>query len=182
MTTPFMAEIRMFAGNFAPRSWAFCAGQVISLSQNTALFSLLGTTFGGDGMSTFKLPDFRGRVPVGTGDGPLLTPMTLGQVAGTETTSILTTNLPAHNHQLYVGSEAGTQNTPTTGLMLAASNQRDAQFVEQANAGTPVALNASGGSFPGTGYTGSAVPISIVQPYLAMNFIIATQGVYPSRN
>src|SRR5690349_13883210 len=100
MSEPFIGEIIMFAGNFAPRGWAFCQGQILSIAQNTALFSILGTTYGGNGQTTFALPDFRGRVPVGQGQGPGLSSYVLGEVSGTESTTLLTTNMPVHNHGL----------------------------------------------------------------------------------
>src|SRR5687767_4659649 len=98
MAEPFIAQITLFAGNFAPRGWAFCQGQILSIAQNTALFSLLGTTYGGDGQTTFALPDLRGRVPVGTGQGPGLSPYQAGQKSGVENTTLLSTQMPAHVH------------------------------------------------------------------------------------
>src|SRR6478672_10112699 len=98
MSEPFLAEIIMFAGNFAPRGWAFCQGQILSIAQNTALFSLLGTTYGGNGQTTFALPDLRGRVPVGTGQGPGLSNYDLGQVSGSESVTLTVSQMPAHNH------------------------------------------------------------------------------------
>src|SRR6476660_4017904 len=102
-----IAEIRLFAGNFAPRSWAFCAGQILSIAQNTALFALLGTTYGGNGQTTFALPDFRGRIAVGTGSGPGLPIMDLGEVAGEPTHTLITTEMPAHNHTVAIGAYNG---------------------------------------------------------------------------
>src|SRR5215510_14547912 len=98
MSEPFLGEIIMFGGNFAPRGWAKCQGQLMSISQNSALFSILGTTFGGDGVTTFGIPDLRGRSPLGDGTGPGLAPMVLGEIAGVESKTLLTTNMPAHNH------------------------------------------------------------------------------------
>src|SRR6187399_1257120 len=112
MSEPFLAEIVMFAGNFAPRGWAFCQGQILAISQNTALFSLLGTTYGGNGQTTFALPDLRGRVPVGTGQGPGLPTMDLGQVGGEPTHTLITTEMPAHQHALPCSADDATQGSP----------------------------------------------------------------------
>lgn len=175
MSQPFVAEIKMFAGNFAPRGFAFCAGQTMSISQNSALFALLGTTYGGNGTVTFGLPDLQGRVPMGAGAGSGLTSRAWGEKAGGETTSILTSNLPQHTHPLLGSANVGTQNAPVPNAMLAQSSQRDAQFVDLSGAGALVSMGP-------TGIAGGNVPISIVQPYLAIYFIIALQGVFPSRN
>src|SRR4051812_19628298 len=102
MSEPFLAEIMIFAGNFAPRGWAFCNGQILSIAQNTALFSLLGTTYGGNGQTTFALPDLRGRVPIGVGQGPGLSSISLGEVGGTENVTLLTTQMPMHDHTATV--------------------------------------------------------------------------------
>src|SRR5437899_12703586 len=115
--TPFIGEIVMFAGNFAPRGWAFCNGQILSIAQNTALFSILGTTYGGNGQTTFALPDLRGRVPMHPGQGPGLTNHTLGEVAGSETTTLLSSNMPQHTHALNCNSAAGTQPSPSSGFL-----------------------------------------------------------------
>lgn len=176
-----IAEIRMFAGNFAPNSWAFCSGQLLSIAQNTALFSLLGTTYGGNGQTTFALPDFRGRTPVGTGQGPGLADVLLGEVSGTPTVTLLTTNMPAHNHtvtgSLTMGSKngAGDSISPTGNYpaSVAGSNlystTQDAQMAP---------LNGSLSAGP----TGGNQPISIMPPYLGMNLIICMFGIFPSRN
>src|SRR5690349_24008377 len=113
MSEPFIAEIVLFAGNFAPRGWAFCQGQILSIAQNTALFSLLGTTYGGNGQTTFALPDLRGRVPIGTGQGPGLAPIDLGQVAGNPSVTLTVNNMPAHNHQATT-TVAVTSSNPTS--------------------------------------------------------------------
>src|SRR5690242_20434903 len=121
-----IAEIRMFAGNFAPRGWAFCQGQILSIAQNTALFSLLGTTYGGNGQTTFGLPDFRGRTAVGTGQGPGLPSITLGELAGEPTHTLIITEMPAHNHatqtQVNANSAEGTAFTPTGGIWATSPN------------------------------------------------------------
>lgn len=178
---PFIGEIKMFAGTFAPRGYAFCNGQLISISQNTALFSLLGTTYGGDGVNTFGLPDLRGRVPLGQGSGPGLTPRTWGEVTGTENVTLISTNLPPHTHTVSLSPPAttslGTAMEPGPGAIPAASNQRNAQYAPSASANTTLP-----GGNGNTGSTGSSSPFSVMQPSLAVSFIIALEGVYPSRN
>lgn len=176
-----IAEIRMFAGNFAPNSWAFCQGQILSIAQNTALFSLLGTTYGGNGQTTFALPDFRGRTPVGTGQGPGLPSVSLGEVSGAPTTTLLTTNMPAHTHavtgSLTMGAKngAGDSISPTGNYpaSVAGSNlystTQDAQMA---------ALNGT----LTVGLAGGSQPFSIMPPYLGMNIIICLFGIFPSRN
>ena len=170
-----IGEIRMFAGNFAPRNWAFCAGQLLSISQNTALFSILGTTYGGNGQTTFALPDLRGRVPVGTGTGPGLPSVNLGEVSGTPTVTLLVSNLPAHNHPLNAVTEAGSSATPT-GNLLANTGALDKEYAPAAG-NTATAMGATA-----IGNTGSSTPINNMQPYLGMNYIICLFGIFPSRN
>ncbi|MEP1124772.1 MAG: tail fiber protein [Ilumatobacter sp.] len=166
MATPFIAQISMFGGNFAPRGWAFCDGQILSIAQNTALFSLLGTTYGGDGQTTFALPDLRGRVPMHPGQGPGLSNYALGQTGGTETTTLGVNNLPPHNHGISASAGGQTTNRPTNGY-LAAGN-RYTTTTDTAMAPTAVA--------------GSGQAFNNVQPYQTVNFIIALQGIFPSRN
>ena len=172
MSEPFIAEIVMFAGNFAPRGWAFCQGQIMSIAQNTALFSLLGTTYGGNGQTTFALPDLRGRVPVGTGQGPGLSSYTLGQQSGSESVTLVPTQLPAHSHQVLCSSDDATSGDPS-GNFPSAFPQKI-----YANASTPGKTMANGM----IGLAGSSQPHTNIQPYLAINFIIAIEGIYPSRN
>jgi microcystin-dependent protein len=182
MTTPMIAEIRMFAGNFAPRSWAFCQGQILSIAQNTALFSLLGTTYGGNGQTTFALPDLRGRVPVGTGQGPGLPAVNLGQVGGSPTHTMIITEMPAHNHtvQTTLKGTSRTANLGTPDNVVFATN--DALSIYSRNttsmdlAFNPAAVSST------ISIAGGSQPFDIMQPYLGMNFIIAVEGVYPSRN
>jgi microcystin-dependent protein len=158
----------MFGGNFAPRGYALCNGQLLSIAQNTALFSILGTTYGGDGVQTFGLPDLRGRTPVHAGQGPGLSPYTLGQNGGSESVVLATNELPNHNHQINVGS-AETTNAPS-GALLA----QNGSYATGSPTGQ-MANNAVAG-------TGSNLPHANIQPYLTVNFIIALQGVFPSRN
>ena len=172
--------IIMFGGNFAPRGWALCNGQILSIAQNTALFSLLGTTFGGNGQTTFALPDLRGRTPVHTGQGPGLSSYSLGQVGGTESVTLLTNNLPAHTHSLNVNNAAANANTASSNY-LATSNGSFAGDPITVNTFSNAAPNAAMGA-QAIGATGNNVPINNIQPYLAVNYIIALEGIYPSRN
>lgn len=175
----YIAQILLFAGNFAPRNWAFCNGQILSIAQNTALFSLLGTTYGGNGQTTFALPDLRGRVPVGPGQGPGLSIINLGQVGGTETATLLITNMPAHNHTLSVTpravSEAGDTADPTNAFP-ANTGALDREYKAS---GTFVNMGAATAT---SGLAGNSQPFSIRNPYLGMNYIICLQGIFPSRN
>jgi microcystin-dependent protein len=166
---PFVGEIRLFAGNFAPRGWAFCQGQLLPISQNTALFSLLGTTYGGDGRSTFALPDLRGRVPVGFGQGPGLSNYNLGQKSGTETVTLNISQLPAHMHTVENLSELSFKSSP-------ADKSDTKVLVTSSTAGSTPAANVK------TTSTGASQAISNVQPVLGMNYIIALQGIFPSRD
>ena len=173
MADPFVAEIRIFPFNFAPKGWAFCDGQLLPLSQNTALFSLLGTTYGGDGRTTFALPDLRGRVPVGQGQGPGLSNYDLGEVSGTENTTLLASNLPQHNHPLVATSEAGSTSDPT-GAFLGNTGALDREYN---TSGTHVQMNPAA-----IGLSGNSLPFNNMQPFLVLNYIIAAQGIFPSRN
>lgn len=170
---PFIASIILFGGNFAPRGWAFCQGQILSIAQNTALFSLLGTTYGGNGQTTFALPDLRGRVPIHPGQGPGLSSYSLGQMGGTETTTLLSTNIPAHTHALNAVSETGDKPTPQ-GNFLAATGALDPEY---RSTGTVVPMASTA-----IGISGNSQPFNNIQPYLALNYIIALEGIYPSRN
>lgn len=165
----FVGEIRLFAGNFAPTGWAFCHGQILPISQNTALFSLLGTTYGGDGRSTFALPDLRGRVPVGFGQGPGLSNYSLGQKTGSESVTLNTSQLPSHIHNVENLSEMNFKSSP--------ADKSDAKVLV---AGSPAGSTAV--STVKTASAGGSQAINNVQPALGMNYIIALQGVFPSRN
>lgn len=179
-----IAEIRMFAGNFAPRTWAFCQNQIISIASNTALFSLLGTTYGGNGQTTFALPDFRGRVPVGNGQGPGLSPYNLGQMGGTETNTINNTQFPAHSHPF-----SGSITMPCTAV---AGNADGPQNNYPATlAGTDMYATTNNGSSMGNmtlalvaqpNGQASPLPVNNFQPVMGMNYIICMQGIYPARN
>jgi len=174
MSDPFIAEIVMFGGNFAPRSWAFTDGQLLAISSNTALFSLIGTTYGGDGRTTMQLPDLRSRSPVHAGDGPGLQPIRLGQKGGTEQFTITTANLPSHSHSLM--AERGPASSPSPDNAMIASHP--------VNAYKP--YNSANGEFimasQSVSNTGSGQSVNKVSPYTAVNFIIALFGIYPSRS
>jgi len=177
MSDPFIGEIRMFAGNFAPRGWQFCQGQILAIAQNTALFSILGTTYGGNGQTTFALPDLRGRYPMQQGQGPGLTPRTLGEQGGTENVTLLTTQMPAHNHTLGAFNAGATSSTPA-GQVMAGAFDNSTQADVNAYAGTPnTTMNPQA-----IGAAGGSQPHNNMSPYLCLNFIIATEGIYPSRN
>lgn len=181
----YIAALWMFAGNFAPRGWAFCMGQILSIAQNTALFSLLGTTYGGNGQTTYALPDLRGRVPVGTGQGPGLPSINLGEVSGEPTHTLIITEMPAHNHTpgtITVPAVAGTgnANTPGSGNTLATLVDSRSNALNLYSNATPDAnLRSLSGS---TSISGGSQPHNNMQPYLGMNFVICLEGIYPSRN
>jgi microcystin-dependent protein len=171
MADPFVAEIRIFPFNFAPKGWAWCDGQLLPLSQNTALFSLLGTTYGGDGKSNFALPDLQGNAPMHPGQGPGLSLHDLGEVGGSETVSLLQSELPAHSHSYSVSGQIGISNTPP--LQLCAVGDGINLYAPATNL-TPMApesLTPAGG----------AAPHNNMQPYLTFFFCIALQGVFPPR-
>jgi microcystin-dependent protein len=175
---PYLAVVAMFAGNFAPRGWAFCHGQLISISQNTALFSLLGTTFGGNGQTTFALPDLRSRTPIHPGQGPGLPNVVLGEMSGSENATLISNNLPAHNHigtiTMGVSTTAATTDEPLGSVPATGSvNTWQQGAASDGNLGGVSAIMHT---------AGSSQPFSIRQPYIAINFIIAMEGVYPSRN
>ena len=167
MSEPFIAQIVMFAGNFAPRGWAFCDGQLLPIAQNQALFSLLGTTYGGDGRTTFGLPDLRGRLPMHPGSGPGLTNRRLGEKGGAETVTLTQAQIPVHSHKQRAGKKA-----------------------DSADPGGRVCAATSGNSYSGTADSDMGDTSSIggsqahtnVQPFQCVNFIIALQGIFPSRS
>ena len=172
MSDPLIGEIRMFAGNFAPRGWAFCNGQLMSISQNTALFSLLGTTYGGDGRVTFALPDLRGRVPLHAGQGAGLSDYPLGSRGGSEQVALTAEQLPAHRHALLASDAEGDQRTPANHILAMPEetpiySARDAATAMDSRAIAP---------------TGSNQPHENRPPYLAVNYIIALQGIFPARD
>ena len=175
MADPFVAEIRIFPFNFAPRGWAWCNGQLMPLSQNTALFSLLGTTYGGNGQSTFALPDLQGNAPMHPGQGPGLSLHDLGETSGSETVTLLVSEMPAHTHVLMADAEdTGEQGSLTAGVSLAKSVGGNLyQSTTNTNL-TPMAANA-------LSLAGGNLPHNNMQPYLTFYFNIALQGVFPPR-
>lgn len=175
---PYIGEISMFAGNYAPKGWAFCQGQLLSISQNSALFSILGTTYGGNGTTTFALPDLQGRSPIGAGQGPGLGSYSLGQLAGSETTTTISTQMPAHIHSLNASTADGTTNTPGNNTYLAKAVTPDRQEVNLYTTTTP---NTVLGAFS-AGIAGGSQPQSIRDPYLTINYIIALEGIFPPHN
>jgi microcystin-dependent protein len=171
MSDPFVAEIRIFAGNFEPNGWAFCDGRLIPIAQNTALFSLLGTTYGGDGRTTFALPDLRGRAPMHAGDGPGLSPRSLGESAGTETVTITPAQAPAHTHALNVSTGLADSASPSGNFL---ANSGTAALYASGPADTPLSAAA-------VTPVGGEQPHNNLMPYLTVSFIIALQGVFPPR-
>ncbi|MBS0582317.1 MAG: phage tail protein [Proteobacteria bacterium] len=173
MSTPFIGEIRMFAGNFAPAGWAYCNGALISISQNDALFALLGTIYGGDGVNTFALPDLQGRTPVHQGQGPGLSGYVIGERSGVETVTLISNQYPTHTHALGASSGAGTAPGPGNDV-LAASASIKAYTDSPPNVG----LNAA--ALPPS--NGGSQPHENMQPSLCVSFIISLFGVFPSQN
>ncbi|MDX2032621.1 MAG: tail fiber protein [Blastocatellia bacterium] len=175
---PYIGEIRIFAGNFAPTGWALCQGQLLPISSNTALFSLLGTMYGGDGRTTFGLPDFRGRVPVSFGQGPGLSPYAEGQTGGEQTVHLQTTQIPAHTHSAMGNPNAGTVGSPANAVW-AGSGGRGRPSTYTAGAQPPNPLQMNGFALSPTGQT---QPHNNMAPYLSLNFIICLQGIFPPRS
>jgi microcystin-dependent protein len=171
----FIGEIDLVPFNFPPRGWAFCDGQLLPINQNQALFSLLGTTYGGDGRTTFALPDLRGRSPVhvGGGAGPGLSPIALGEVGGVEVVTLNTGQIPAHNHMVNVSAANGTSDNPNNTIP-----GRNASGVPDYSSAAPNAQMAPGAIAP----TGGNQPHENRSPYLGLNYIIALEGIFPSRN
>jgi microcystin-dependent protein len=188
MADPFIGEIKMVAFNYAPRGYAFCSGQMMSIAQNSAMFALLGTTFGGDGVQTFGIPDYRCRLPLGMGNGPGLTPVVQGEKAGTNAVTISQTQMPTHIHPVAIpvaipASTANADTGPGPSAVLAVpqtdvSRESVTAYVSTAANTTLAPFNISGN----TGPSGGNQPLPIQNPYLGTNYIIATQGIFPSRN
>lgn len=177
MSQQFVGEVRLFPYNFAPRTWAYCAGQLLSIQQNTALFSLLGVQYGGNGVTTFALPDLRGRAIVGSGNSLSWGQVVQGQAAGQENVTLLQTQMPMHNH-LWKADGGAADSPPPGGNYIAACRA----------SGNPAGLYATGTTgnvvlAPTTmGITGGSQPHNNMQPYLVMAYCIALQGIFPSRN
>jgi microcystin-dependent protein len=170
---PFVAEIRIFPFNFAPKGWAFCDGQILPLSQNTALFSLLGTTYGGDGKSNFALPDMQGNAPMHPGQGPGLSLHDLGETGGSDTVTLLDSEMPSHSHGLKANPSTGTKSIPSNNSLARTSGATP--YLPPA--GAPLVAMAGQALAP----AGGDQPHNNMQPYLTLNFCIALQGVYPPR-
>ena len=180
MSSPFVAQITMFPFNFAPNGWAQCQGQLLPISQNTALFSLLGTNFGGDGRSTFGLPNLQGLAAVNAGQGPGLSPYSIGETSGSETVTLLQTEIPSHPHTLMATTNPGT-------TISASGNQLAKAFgggKQASYTGTYLSTNAPATPLSGFALTqtGGSQPHDNMQPYLTLTFCIAMQGVYPPRS
>lgn len=197
MANPFIGQITLFAGNFAPRAWAFCDGQLLPIAQNTALFSILGTTYGGDGRTTFSLPDLRGRAPIGPRRGPGLSDYRLGQRGGVEQVTLNQLNLPSHSHfmgattapvavasTLKASGEEGDKEDAGGNAMAGLTNGYVTETPdEDMAAGSVVSSIPAGTTIPAQiGNTGGSQPFDNRQPWLAINYIIALQGTFPSRN
>ncbi|MEP3654449.1 MAG: tail fiber protein [Litorimonas sp.] len=176
MSTPFLGQITLFAGNFAPRAWAFCDGQLLAISSNSALFSILGTIYGGDGRTTFALPDLRGRAAIHEGRGPGLSPYSLGQRGGQESVTLLPSQMPVHSHTLNATNAPGDKGGPQ-GKMLAAGHGDETIYHD-----TPPSANIRAMASNSIANAGGGQSHNNIQPFLAINYIIALQGVYPSRN
>lgn len=183
MSDPYLGEIRLFGCNFAPRGWALCNGQLLSIAQNTALFAILGTTYGGNGQTTFALPDLRSRVPIGQGQGPGLGSYVLGEQAGVEAVTLITSEMPVHTHSVNTrnlpSNDAAYTNVPTTGYFVSrylyhtgSSATAWKPASAPATALHPSTLSTAGGSQPHTN----------LQPYLTVTHCIALEGIFPSRN
>jgi microcystin-dependent protein len=171
MGTPYIGEIRMFGGNFAPAGWAFCDGQELAISENDALFSLIGTTYGGDGQSTFALPDLRGRAPVHQGTGPGLSAYTLGEQAGVESVTLTTQQIPAHTHGWQASTAAGTSNSPVNNVVGSPPVVKPYRVGAPSDPMSPKVIQPAGGQQPHDN----------IQPYLTVSFIISLFGVYPTQ-
>jgi microcystin-dependent protein len=176
VSNPFLAEIRILAFNFAPMGWATCDGQILPISQNAALFSLLGTTFGGDGKSTFGLPNLQGNAPMAPGQGPGLRLHFLGESGGEQTVSLLESEMPAHPHALMASAHDATVNAPAPANSLARSSPT--YIYKQPTGSAPLTQMSDNAVTP----AGGDQPHNNMQPFLTLNFCIALQGVYPPRS
>jgi microcystin-dependent protein len=176
MSNPFVAEIRIFTGNFAPKGWALCDGQLLPISQNTALFSLLGTTYGGDGKSNFALPNLQGCAPLQAGQGPGLSLRDLGETGGEQTVTLLQTEMPSHSHSAQ-GSTGSNQITPVNNAWASGAKLGGGNLYFPTTPASNVQMNPFG-----TSITGGNLPHNNMPPFLGLTFIIALQGVFPARS
>jgi len=177
MAEPFIGQIILTPYNFAPRNYAFCNGQLLSIAQNTALFSLLGTTYGGNGTTTFALPNLQGRVPMHFGQGPGLSNRSLGEQSGSESVTLTVNQIPAHNHVLKGSTTDGSTDSPTNQVLAKAVDPNTLNGVNSYAASANTNLNAASIDIAGLGQAHNNL-----QPYLCLNFVIALQGIFPSRN
>jgi microcystin-dependent protein len=175
MASPFVAEIRIFGFNFAPTGWAQCNGQLLPISQNTALFSLLGTFYGGDGKSTFALPNLEGSVPLNAGQSPGTSDYFLGQISGSQFVTLLTSEMPIHNHNFLGDNDTGEQKTLANNVSLV--NALGGNIYQSNTSANLVQMNLA----QAISVTGGSLPHNNMQPYLTVNFCIAMQGVFPAR-
>ncbi len=183
----YIGAIIPFAGNFAPYGWAFCNGQIIAISGNSALYALIGTTYGGDGVNTFGLPNLQGRIPIGQGTGPGLSTYVMGQSGGTETVTLTSNQMPVHTHALTSVSlkavtGAGNTTVPTGNYLAASRSASTAGYAASAGTGTSNSLNSGTVTAGSLASAGGSLPFSILQPTLAINYIISLYGIFPSRN
>ena len=173
MSDPYIGEIRMFGGNFAPRGWALCNGAVLSIAQNDALYALLGTTYGGDGVNTFALPDLRGRLPLHQGQGPGLQPYVIGQTGGAESVTLTGNQLPQHTHTLSASNAPATTSSPQGGFLAQTTNVD--MYVSDVG-DTPMHPSSI------SSVAGGSQPHDNMGPYLVVTFIIALEGIFPSQS
>jgi microcystin-dependent protein len=183
MSQPYLGQIESFPYGFAPRGWQFCAGQLLAINQNTALFSLLGTTYGGNGIQTFALPDLRGRVAMGQGNGSGLTPRVIGEVLGEENHTVISNEMPSHTHQLNTAANSNTANNttvPSSTVVLGSATGSGGLSVFPYAAPPPAPTVVMSPS--AIGMSGGSQPHNNMMPYLGMQFCIALSGIFPSRN
>jgi microcystin-dependent protein len=172
MSESYVGEIRMFAGSYAPQGWAFCDGSLVSIAENDVLFTLIGTTYGGDGVNTFGLPDLRGRVPIHQGAGPGLSTRTLGEAGGEETVTLTTPQIPAHNHAALANNASGNADTPANNFWAASATTT--QYVPGDQANTAMGANA-------IVFAGGNQPHDNMLPFTTISFIISLYGIYPQQ-
>lgn len=176
MADSYLGEIRMFAGTFAPSMWAFCDGQLMTIAQNSALYSLLGSTYGGDGRTSFGLPEMRGRIPVHQGAGPGLSTFSIGMKYGSEAVTILTDQMPNHTHAFQASGDSASSSSPA-GMVLGSVEQPDTLYTDDSSAGLPGQMK-----WNSVYNTGASQPHDNLMGYQCLNFILSLAGIYPSRN
>jgi microcystin-dependent protein len=175
MSTPFLGEIKMFGGNFAPKGYALCNGQLLAINQNTALFALVGTFYGGNGTTNFALPDLQSRVPLHMGQGPGLSSYDIGQSGGVENVTLATTEIPSHSHNLNELAASANSKTPVGAMVPANVSGTNTNIYSSAATDSTMRAGIIGSG-------GGSQPHNNIQPYLVLNFIIALEGIFPSRN